>query len=134
MIVGLASALPHNVSSGLLAHGVPPAVAERASHLPPISTLFAAFLGYNPVAHLIGAGTLAHLTAAQQAALAQRGFFPGLIAAPFEAGLDAAFEFAIVLSLLAAAASWTRGGRYVYTPATDDQADERVLTAASPGA
>ena len=56
MIVGLSSALPHNVLSGLLSHGVPPAVAERASHLPPISTLFAAFLGYNPVAHLVGAG------------------------------------------------------------------------------
>ena len=26
----------------------------RVSHLPPVSTLFAAFLGYNPVQHLIG--------------------------------------------------------------------------------
>ncbi len=40
---------------------MPPAVAAQASHLPAISTLFAAFLGYNPVQHLIGAGTLAHL-------------------------------------------------------------------------
>ncbi len=61
MILGLASALPHNVSTGLLDHGVPAPVADRASHLPPISTLFAAFLGYDPVAHLIGAGTLSHL-------------------------------------------------------------------------
>ena len=61
MIVGLASSLPHNVSAGLLAHGVPPDAAERASHLPPISTLFAAFLGYNPVSHLVGAATLTHL-------------------------------------------------------------------------
>ena len=61
MIVGLASSLPHNVSAGLLSHGVPPAAAERAAHLPPISTLFAAFLGYDPVAHLVGAGTLTHL-------------------------------------------------------------------------
>jgi hypothetical protein len=130
MIVGLASSLPHNVAAGLLSHGVPPDVAERASHLPPISTLFAAFLGYNPVAHLVGAGTLAHLTAAQQAALAQHSFFPGLIAAPFQAGLHAAFDFAIVASLAAAAASWTRGGRYVYTPAAaevDEQEDTLVL-------
>jgi MFS family permease len=130
MIVGLASSLPHNVAAGLLSHGVPPDVAERASHLPPISTLFAAFLGYNPVAHLVGAGTLAHLTAAQQAALAQHSFFPGLIAAPFQAGLHAAFDFAIVASLAAAAASWTRGGRYVYTQAVeevDEQEDTLVL-------
>jgi MFS family permease len=131
MIVGLASALPHNVSSGLLAHGVPPDVADRASHLPPISTLFAAFLGYNPVAHLVGAGTVAHLSAAQQAALAQRSFFPSLIAAPFEDGLHAAFDFAIVASLLAAAASWTRGGRYVYEPEPRPSA-ELVLTEAAP--
>jgi MFS family permease len=129
MIVGLASSLPHNVSAGLLSHGVPPDVAESASHLPPISTLFAAFLGYNPVAHLVGAGTLAHLTVAQQAALAQHSFFPGLIAAPFQAGLHAAFDFAIVASLAAAAASWTRGGRYVYTPAVEEREDTLVLTA-----
>ena len=130
MIVGLASALPHNVSAGLLEHGVPRAAAERAAHLPPISTLFAAFLGYNPVDHLIGAGTVAHLTATQQAALSQRGFFPGLIASPFEAGLHAAFDFAIVASLLAAAASWTRGGRYVYTPATESRHEELALSRA----
>ena len=130
MIVGLSSALPHNVLSGLLSHGVPPAVAARASHLPPISTLFAAFLGYNPVAHLVGAGSLAHLGAAQRAALARRSFFPGLIAAPFQAGLHAAFDFAIAMSLLAAAASWSRGGRYVYTPATEEPAQELHLTGA----
>ena len=132
MIVGLSSALPHNVLIGLRSHGVPPAAAARASHLPPISTLFAAFLGYDPVAHLIGAGTLAHLSAAQQASLAQRSFFPGLIAAPFQEGLHAAFDFAIIMSLAAAAASWTRGGRYVYTPATERPADELVLTRAGP--
>jgi hypothetical protein len=130
MIVGLASALPHNVSTGLLAHGVPRAAAERAAHLPAISTLFAAFLGYNPVAHLIGPGTVAHLDAAQQAALARRGFFPGLIASPFQAGLHAAFDFAIGASLLAAAASWTRGGRYVYTPATEVRHEELALSRA----
>ena len=103
-LVAAAQRLGH----GLLSHGVPPDVAERASHLPPISTLFAAFLGYNPVQHLVGAGTLAHLTAAQQAALAGRSFFPGLIAAPFQAGLHAAFDFAIVASLA--------GGRGVVDP------------------
>ena len=132
MIVGLSSALPHNVSAGLLAHGVSPQVAEKASHLPPISTLFAAFLGYNPVQHLVGAAAIAHLSTAQQAALAQRGFFPSLIAGPFSKGLAAAFDFAIAMSLLAAVASWTRGKRYVHTPALDVPADELVLTPTGP--
>ena len=133
IIIGLSGTLPHNVSSGLLAHGVPRKVAEQASHLPPISTLFAAFLGYNPVQHLIGAGAVAHLSAAQQAALARRSFFPGLIAQPFRAGLRAAFDFAIVMSLIAAAASWTRGKRYVYTPAVDEPAAELMLTEVGSG-
>ena len=110
MIVGLSSSLPANLFHGLVANGVSPSVASRASHLPPVSTLFAAFLGVNPVQHLIGPQVLSHLTAAQQAKVTGRSFFPGLITAPFRAGLHAAFDFAIVASLLAAAASWTRGG------------------------
>ena len=111
MIIGLSSSLPQSIYHGLIAHGVSPAAATRASHLPPVSTLFAAFLGYNPVQHLIGPGVLSHLPAAQQATLTGRSFFPGLITAPFRAGLHATFDFAIGASLVAAAVSWTRGGR-----------------------
>jgi MFS family permease len=114
MIVGLSSLLPHSLYEGLVHHGVPPATANHAAHLPPVSTLFAAFLGYNPIEHLIGSGTLAHLSASQRAVLLGHGFFPTLISAPFRAGLHAALDFAIVASVLAAAASWTRGGRYVH--------------------
>lgn len=115
MIVGLMATLPDNLVQGLTAHGVSQPVAERAAHLSPVSTLFAAFLGYDPVVHLIGPHALAQLPAAQQHALTGRSFFPGLISAPFQAGLRAAFDFAIVASLLAAWASWLRGGRYVYS-------------------
>jgi hypothetical protein len=115
MIVGLSSSLPEHLYHGLIAHGVPAAVAARTAHLPPVSTLFAAFLGYDPIQHLVGASVLSHLTAAQQSALTGRSFFPGLIAAPFRAGLHAAFDFAIGASLVAAGASWLRGGRYVYS-------------------
>jgi hypothetical protein len=38
-----------------------------------------------------------------------RGLFPSLIAGSFKSGLYAAFDFAIVASLLAAVASWGRG-------------------------
>jgi MFS family permease len=111
MIVGLSSSLPQSLYQGLVAHGVSPAAATRVAHLPPVSTLFAAFLGYNPVQHLVGPSVLAHLTAAQQATLTGRSFFPTLITAPFRAGLHVTFDFAIVASLVAAAVSWTRGGK-----------------------
>jgi MFS family permease len=114
MIVGLASLLPHSLYEGLTRHGVPAAAAARAAHLPPVSTLFAAFLGYNPIQHLIGSGVLSALPKHQQEVLTGRSFFPGLISAPFRAGLHAAFDFAIAASILAAGASWTRGGRYVH--------------------
>jgi hypothetical protein len=109
LIIGLSSSLTTSLDHGLVAHGVSASVAARISHLPPVSTLFAAFLGYNPVQHLVGAQVLSHLTVAQQATLTGHSFFPSLIAAPFKSGLDAALDFAIVASLLAAAASWTRG-------------------------
>jgi hypothetical protein len=115
MIVGLSSELPHSLSRGLIEHGVPAATVNQAAHLPPVSTLFAAFLGYNPIQHLIGPATLAHLPAAQQAVLLGHSFFPMLITAPFRAGLHAALDFAIVASLLAAVASWTRGKRYLHS-------------------
>jgi hypothetical protein len=79
--------------------------------------LFAAFLGYNPVQHLVGPAVLSHLSSAQQGVLIGRSFFPGLIAGPFKAGLHAALDFAIVASLLAAAASWTRGSHVFTSPA-----------------
>ena len=63
MIVGLSSGLPHALQNGLVAHGVPAADATRISHLPPVSTLFASFLGYNPIATLLGPHVLARAAA-----------------------------------------------------------------------
>jgi MFS family permease len=115
MIVGLSGTLPSALFHGLTAHGVPPATARRAADLPPVSTLFAAFLGYSPVEHLVGAPVLAHLSAANRALLNGRSFFPSLISKPFESGLHAAFDFAVLACLVAAGASWLRGGKYVYS-------------------
>ena len=115
MIIGLASTLPHAMASGLQAHGVPAHTAQVAAHLPPVSILFAAFLGYNPIEHLLGSGVLTHLTHAQQSLLTGRSFFPHLISAPFRDGLHEAFAFAIMACLVAAAASWFRGGKPVAT-------------------
>ncbi|MDE3031453.1 MAG: MFS transporter [Acidobacteriota bacterium] len=111
LIFGLSSTLSTNLFHGLVAHGVPVAQAAHASHLPPIATLFAAFLGVNPIEHLLGASTLAQLSSAQRATLLGHSFFPTLIGSSFRAGLHAALDFAIVASLLAAAASWVRGAK-----------------------
>jgi MFS family permease len=112
MIAGLTATLPVAIASGLRAHGVDAGTAAHVAHLPAISVLFAAFLGYNPTQHLLGAHALAHLSAHSRALLVGRGFFPHLIAVPFKNGLHETFLFAIVACLLAAAASLLRGGRY----------------------
>lgn len=124
MIAGLAATLPDAVRSGLEAHGVSAAAANHAAQLPPVSILFAAFLGYNPVAHMLGAHALGGLSASSHAVLTGRSFFPHLISAPFQTGLHEAFAFAIVACLIAAGASLLRGGRYhhIEEPATPEPA------------
>jgi MFS family permease len=116
MILGLASTLPHTLASGLEAHGVPASTAQTVSKLPPVSILFAAFLGYNPIQHLVGQHVLSQLPAHQHATLVGRTFFPHLISPPFRNGLHEAFLFAIVACLVAAAASAARGGRGAAVP------------------
>ena len=111
MIVGLASTLPQTLTSGLQSHGVPAATAHQVADLPPVSILFAAFLGYNPIQHLVGPHVLGALSAHDQAALTGSAFFPNLISGPFRTGLHSAFAFAIVACLVGAAASLLRGGR-----------------------
>jgi hypothetical protein len=113
MVVGLAASLPATLDHGLIAQGVPAADAHRVSQLPPVGLLFASFLGLNPIGELLGPA-VHHLPAANAAYLTGRAFFPSLISGPFASGLDEAFDFAIVACLVAAAASWMRGGRYVH--------------------
>ena len=113
MIAGLAATLPHTLSAGLIAHGVPAAAAHRVAGEPPVSILFASFLGYNPIKSLLGANVLNHLPASSLQLLTGRSFFPALISDPFRSGLHIAFTFSIVACLVAAAASWSRGRRYV---------------------
>ncbi len=119
MILGLSASLPQDLFQGLVAHGVSVAAARHASHLPAVSTLFAAFLGYSPVLHLLPHGVLAHLTKAQLSAIGGRKFFPNLISKPFSSGLDVAFNFSVVACLVAAGASWMRGGKYHFQDSTE---------------
>jgi MFS family permease len=113
MIVGLNQTVPPALYSGFTANGVPAAVARHLASLPPISYLFASFLGYNPVATLLGP-LLNQLPAADAARLTGRTFFPSLISNPFQHALVLVLTFSTVASLVAAAASALRGGRYVH--------------------
>jgi MFS family permease len=121
MIVGLAGTLPSALYHGLVANGVPTSAAQGVAHLPPVSVLFAAFLGYNPMQHQLGGTVLSHLPASSVATITGRRFFPSLITSPFRDGLREAFLFATIACLVAAGASWLRGGKYVYSEADPDQ-------------
>ncbi|MFJ9543465.1 MFS transporter [Streptomyces sp. NPDC101225] len=110
MVSGLASSLPGTLSSGLQAHGVPAGAAEHAASLPPVSTLFATFLGNNPIEHLLASdGALDHVTSAQRAALTGHTFFPRLVSGPFHHGLTIVFGVAAGMALVSAVASALRG-------------------------
>ncbi len=114
LTAGLSSSLPSTLRNGLIAHGVPEAAAVHASSGPAIGPLFAAFLGDNPVRQLLGQNTLNGLSADQVKVLTGTRFFPTVLSGPFHDGLVLAFGLAIVLCLLAAGASWLRGGKYVH--------------------
>jgi hypothetical protein len=113
IVAGLSASLPGTLYRGLTSQGVPGVEAARIAHLPPVGTLFAAFLGYNPIQTLLGP-TLAQLPPGRAAELTARTFFPHLISGPFIAGMRVTFVFALVMMLVAAVASGLRGRRYVY--------------------
>ncbi|MFC4910065.1 MFS transporter [Actinomadura gamaensis] len=126
MIAGLADRLPTTLSGGLTAHGVPAPAAGHVASLPPVGTLFAAFLGYNPIGNLLGqGGVLASLPPKDAAELTGRSYFPHLISGPFHHGLVIVFSLAIAMSLVAAVASLLRGSRFVH----DEHAEPAARTA-----
>jgi hypothetical protein len=110
MIAGLACALPHTLTSGLAQHGVSHEVAAQIGSLPPVSSLFAAMLGVNPVHYLLSQhGALSSLTPANQNLLTGRQFFPNLISGPFHDGLVLVFAVSAALGMIAAIVSLMRG-------------------------
>jgi MFS family permease len=110
MIAGLSSRLPKALSAGLHAAGLSSHAAHRIASLPPVSSLFAAQLGINPLKHLLaGSGALERLTPVSRARLTGRHFFPHLLTQPFHDGLIVVFATAVGLSLIATAASLLRG-------------------------
>ena len=120
MIAGLAAVLPRTLSAALRSHGVPAPLAAHVASLPPVSTLFASFLGYNPIGHLLRpSGVLARLPPGDAATLTSKQYFPQLISGPFHHGLVIAFSAAIAMSVAGAVASLLRGQQFYFDPPSD---------------
>jgi len=127
MIAGLASSLPTTLTSGLAAQGVPSQLASQVGALPPVGTLFASFLGVNPVGSLLGpTGVLATLPKANADALTGQQFFPHLISQPFHDGLVVVFTAATVMMVIAAVASAFDGGGTDVAGGSTEAAGERL--------
>ena len=124
MIIGLTASVPGSIYHGLTVNGVPAVIATHLSHLPAVSYLFAAFLGYNPLKTLLGPAVLNGLKPSAVAHLTSKEYFPQIIGTPFKHGLVIVLSFAIGVCLVAALASWLRGGKYIH------QEDEAALKTA----
>jgi hypothetical protein len=118
MVIGLAASLPKAMTGGLVAQGVDPSTAAQVGNLPPVGSLFATFLGYNPIATLLGpSGALDALPAGNRATLTGTQFYPHLISGPFHDGLVVVFSVAAAMMVVGAIASMFAGGRYVHEEA-----------------
>ncbi|WP_420831982.1 MFS transporter [Nocardia huaxiensis] len=119
MIIGLSGPLPDAMDSGLREQGVPAQVSEHVAGLPPVGSLFAAFLGYNPIEELLGASGTLEQPGVHTETLTGQEFFPHLISGPFHSGLVVVFLGAAIMMLIGAVASWFAG-----SGSAPDEADE----------
>ncbi|HET8581639.1 MAG TPA: MFS transporter [Jatrophihabitans sp.] len=129
MIAGLAATLPSALRSGLTSHGVPAAVAGHVAAQPPVGSLFAAFLGYNPIKTMVsayGPHSLPPAGSANYRTLTGHSYFPHLISAPFHHGLAIAFGMAIAMCVIGAVASLFRGSRYIYADVVEPAEDSSL--------
>ncbi|QEN16985.1 MFS transporter [Mycolicibacterium sp. ELW1] len=121
MIVGLANTLPGAMSQGLQAQGISASVAHDVANLPPVGSLFAAFLGYNPIAELLAPSGALNQPGVNTEVLTGQTFFPNLITEPFHSGLVVVFGAAALMMVIGAVASLFNPGRYGGDPVTGPQ-------------
>jgi len=112
MIVGLAATLPDAMSRGLQQQGVSASVANEVANLPPVGSLFAAFLGYNPMGELLAPHNALQQPGVNAEVLTGKTFFPNLIIEPFHSGLVVVFGAAALMMVIGAIASMFNPGRY----------------------
>ncbi|CAN5541598.1 MFS transporter [soil metagenome] len=130
MVAGLASSLPDSMRNALTGQGVSADVAGQVADLPPVGSLFASFLGFNPIRTLLApSGSLDTVSATQADTLTGKEFFPQLISQPFHDGLVVVFIAAALLSLVGAVLAMFSGGKYVHVeePVLAEEATGRSL-------
>jgi hypothetical protein len=114
MIVGLSNTLPTTLLHGLTSHGVSATQAHAIATIPVVGSLFASFLGYNPLQSLLVSQSASHLSNSQWSLLTGKQFFPNLITQPFHHGLVIVFSMALAMALIGSLLSALRGKRYVH--------------------
>ena len=131
LVLGLAGSLSTQLDRGLVAAGVPAAAAHATASGPPVGALFASFLGYDPVRTLMPPSSYAALSPHQQATVSGHDFFSTAISGAFMNGITVVFTIAAVFCVIAAVASYFRGGRYVHDEVmADDVLDAPGVPAA----
>ena len=121
VISGLAAKLPSAMTAGLAGTGLPSPLVHGLASLPPIASLFAALLGYNPLKSLVPPQALHRLPLEVQQRLVGHAFFPHLIGGAFQHGLRLAFIMSFIMLLVGALASLLRGKNFVYEDAAQEQ-------------
>lgn len=116
VIVGISGSFPAalgNSLAGIGASGLTPVF----SSISPSGALFAAFLGYNPVAMVIAAlptSIMSEIPGSTLAALSSSTWFPSTLGVAFLPSLRMTFYLGAVLCFIAAILSALRGERYVH--------------------
>ena len=87
-------------------------MATQVGNLPPVGSLFAAFLGYNPMGELLAPHNALQQPGVNAEVLTGKTFFPNLIIEPFHSGLVVVFGAAALMMVIGAIASLFNPGRY----------------------
>ncbi|MGA2934892.1 MAG: MFS transporter [Methanomicrobiales archaeon] len=124
VIFSLTQTFPPELAASLTNAGAPGLIAPMSA-IPPTGSLFAAFLGYNPVQTILAAipqSVVAAISPATIATLTGITWFPITLAHAFMPSLGVSFYFGAAISLVAAVLSAMRGTKYVHE--IDGQAPE----------
>ena len=121
IIVSLNATLPRALSSAVLNTGASTQIANTFRNIPATTAVFAALLGYNPVAtilHSIGSTVTSALSPHTLGTLTSPTFFANTIANPFMSALREAFVIGAILCFVAAICSALRGKKTSEPPGT----------------
>lgn len=133
VLITLTSRLPGAFTAALGQAGAPELIPYFIK-IPPTSALFSAFLGYNPVATILGffpsGFTSSFLSSGTLATLEGKIWFPTALSGAFMGSLRMSFYLGAVIFALAAILSVLRGKKYIFSePSSATDPTPRTMTA-----